>query len=261
MHLVQRGETLYSIAQKAYGDGLEYPRILMANPWLDAESLRVGEIIRLPAVQSSQGNLLSVDPKGAGYEPAPEGPRPAPASAKASSGRSTFSFRDLVPSMGSSTLFGQPVHKISFFALAGLMVHAFVQGLLLWVVATLAFVREATLKKSLKATFHTEFVTLFTALVLGGVILLMIHIGTSAPGASSGQDLLQTVETYLSHPLGMTIAGLFILGLYLLLSMRFIPQSFGLHRAQTLILIFFGILLPHLMILYTFGQRYGLIKL
>ena len=45
---VKRGDTLYSIARKSYGDGKQWQKIAAANPGLRPESLKVGQTIQIP---------------------------------------------------------------------------------------------------------------------------------------------------------------------------------------------------------------------
>ena len=47
-YTVQRGDTLWSIAQRTYGDGKRYHDIVAANPGLEPTKLRVGQSITLP---------------------------------------------------------------------------------------------------------------------------------------------------------------------------------------------------------------------
>lgn len=47
-YTVQKGDTLYSIAQRRYGSGAQYKKILSANPGLKAERLLPGTKIKLP---------------------------------------------------------------------------------------------------------------------------------------------------------------------------------------------------------------------
>jgi 5'-nucleotidase / UDP-sugar diphosphatase len=47
-YVVKRGDTLYGIARRAYGDGKQWQRIAAANPGLSPQSLRVGQTIVLP---------------------------------------------------------------------------------------------------------------------------------------------------------------------------------------------------------------------
>ncbi len=47
--LVQRGDTLFEIARRAYGDGFQYPKIFAANPHLTSPDLiEVGDVLRVP---------------------------------------------------------------------------------------------------------------------------------------------------------------------------------------------------------------------
>lgn len=47
-YTIQRGDTLWSIAQRVYGDGQRWRDIIAVNPGLDATRLRVGQQIVLP---------------------------------------------------------------------------------------------------------------------------------------------------------------------------------------------------------------------
>jgi 5'-nucleotidase len=46
---VQRGDTPASIARRYLGEAARWPEIASANPGLDARSLQVGQVLRLPA--------------------------------------------------------------------------------------------------------------------------------------------------------------------------------------------------------------------
>jgi hypothetical protein len=58
----------------------------------------------------------------------------------------------------------------------------------------------------------------------------------------------------------MAIAGLSVLALYVILSLRFIPQVFGLAMGRAMALTAFSILIPHLIGFYLVGQRTGIIR-
>ena len=45
---VQRGDTLWSIAKRTYGDGAQYKKIVSANPSVKNERLIVGQTLQLP---------------------------------------------------------------------------------------------------------------------------------------------------------------------------------------------------------------------
>lgn len=47
-YTVKKGDTLYSIARKSYGDGKQWQRIASANPGLRPETLKVGQTITIP---------------------------------------------------------------------------------------------------------------------------------------------------------------------------------------------------------------------
>lgn len=47
-HTIRKGDTLYSIARRHYGDGKQWQAIVAANPGLDPQKLPVGKTIVLP---------------------------------------------------------------------------------------------------------------------------------------------------------------------------------------------------------------------
>ena len=47
-YTVKKGDTLYSIAKTAYGNGNQWQRIASANPGLSPATLKVGQTIMLP---------------------------------------------------------------------------------------------------------------------------------------------------------------------------------------------------------------------
>ena len=47
-YTVQKGDTLWSIAQRTYGDGKQYRKIVQANPTIKGERVMVGQTIMLP---------------------------------------------------------------------------------------------------------------------------------------------------------------------------------------------------------------------
>lgn len=53
MHAVVRGDTLWGLAEKYYGDGHKYPEIFEANkPMLnDPNKIYVGQVLRIPAIK------------------------------------------------------------------------------------------------------------------------------------------------------------------------------------------------------------------
>ncbi len=48
-YVVKRGDTLWGIAQRTYGDGKQYRKILAANPNIKGEQLNVGQKIVIPS--------------------------------------------------------------------------------------------------------------------------------------------------------------------------------------------------------------------
>lgn len=72
-HTVRAGETLESIARRAYGEGRYWRAIAQANPLMDAERIDAGDVIRLPIDPDNVQGVL-VDAAGDRAEPAPAAP-------------------------------------------------------------------------------------------------------------------------------------------------------------------------------------------
>jgi nucleoid-associated protein YgaU len=47
-YTVQKGDTLWSISTRVYGDGKQYRRIVAANPAIRGESINIGQRITIP---------------------------------------------------------------------------------------------------------------------------------------------------------------------------------------------------------------------
>jgi len=61
-HVVKRGDTPATIARQYLGDAARWPEIAQANPGLDARSLQIGQVLRLPetaAQAQPQGDVPS----------------------------------------------------------------------------------------------------------------------------------------------------------------------------------------------------------
>ena len=54
-YVLRKGDTLWRIAEKAYGSGLEKRRIKEANPWIEDKRLIPGTGIRIPAMPAPTG--------------------------------------------------------------------------------------------------------------------------------------------------------------------------------------------------------------
>ena len=264
-HVVKPGESLFSIAERAYGNGLEWPRIWEANPWLDPDSLRSGEIVRIPARDPSWGD----PPLRETYlGDAPQAQEPAPAEGKtrrtANPGTGTpglGAFKNLANHVSERTLFGLRPEKVLVFVFLACLLHAVFQGVIVWLTANITFVKEASFKKSMKATFLTEMLTFATLISLAGVAIIMLYLGSEPESARAGAvPLFPALEDQLRRPMGMAIAGLSVLALYVVLSLRFIPQVFGLAMGRAMMLMAFSILIPHLIGFYLVGQRTGIIR-
>lgn len=48
-YTVQKGDTLWSIAQRFLGDGKRWREIVEVNPGLEPSKLKIGQVIMLPA--------------------------------------------------------------------------------------------------------------------------------------------------------------------------------------------------------------------
>lgn len=48
-YTVQQGETPWSMAQKFYGNGAEYTKILEANGLQEGENIKPGDVLKIPA--------------------------------------------------------------------------------------------------------------------------------------------------------------------------------------------------------------------
>lgn len=62
-HRVQRGESLWSIAEQHYGDGRQWARLVQANPGIeDPDEIEVGQLIRIPGVVAQPAPPARRDP-------------------------------------------------------------------------------------------------------------------------------------------------------------------------------------------------------
>jgi 5'-nucleotidase/UDP-sugar diphosphatase len=48
-YVVKKGDTLWSIAQRSYGDGKQYRKIVAANPGIKGDRVNVGQKIVIPS--------------------------------------------------------------------------------------------------------------------------------------------------------------------------------------------------------------------
>jgi hypothetical protein len=263
-HRVRQGESLFGLAERAYGNGLEWPRIWEANPWLDPDNLRAGELVYIPARDASWGDppskeTYALNPGTGKFE---EGRAPKSARRSTNPGSGTpglHVFRNLATQVSARTVFGLPVEKVLFILFLCFLLHAFFEGILVWLAANLTFVKEASFKKSLKATLMTEMLTFATVIVLGGAAILMLYLGTDPGAGGGGAPLFPALEEYLRTPAGLAVTGFAVLGLYIILSLRFFPQVFGVPMSRAVTLMALAILIPHLVGFYLVGQRTGMI--
>jgi len=273
-HRVRPGESLTAIAEEAYGNGMEWYLIWEANSWIDPDHIRAGEIIYIPPrdpslAESAPRGIRAADPPLGSFDDA-EGAESAPAntagrSIAANPGRSGSGsggmsvLRNLATNVSSRTVFGMSIEKALLFGFGGFLGHAIFQGILVWLAANITFVKEATFWKSLKAVLLAESLTFATLLVLAGVGVLMIYLG-SDPSGTGDTKLFPALESYLQSATGLAIAGLIVFALYATLSLRFLPQVFGIPMSRATTLMAIAILVPHLAGAYLVGQRTGLIR-
>lgn len=61
-HIVQKGDCLYDIAKKFYGNGSEIGRIVEANSLRYPKPLRDGQILKIPEKKAFCNNECDCDP-------------------------------------------------------------------------------------------------------------------------------------------------------------------------------------------------------
>lgn len=52
-YFVRRGDTLWDISARLFGDPTVWPRLVVANPGLSARDLRAGQILMVPDVAAA----------------------------------------------------------------------------------------------------------------------------------------------------------------------------------------------------------------
>ena len=159
----------------------------------------------------------------------------------------------------SKTLFGVSLEMFGCYVLLFCLFHAIMQGLIVWITSHITFVREASIRKSLKASFLTEMLTLCTLVVISIVAIMMLYVGTENVTEGASTQLFPLVEEYLSTPVGLGAVGCCLLALHVLLSLRFIPQIFEIRRTQAFLVVVLGVLAPHLAGFYVVGKKMGFI--
>jgi hypothetical protein len=170
-------------------------------------------------------------------------------------------FRDLANNVSGKTVLGLTLEKAIMVLFIIFMLHALVEVVLVWLAANITFVKDVSFKKSMKAIFMTEMLTFTTLVALAVVGILLLYLGTDpAPQAAGGAQLFPTLEGYLRSPTGMALACFAVLALYIILSLRFLPQVFGVPMSQGITLMTLAILIPHLIGMYLVGQRTGIIQ-
>jgi hypothetical protein len=238
-HTVKPGETLFSIAEKYYGNGYEWVRLKEYQPWVDPDHLVPGEVIHVPdAPYGFRGGsgMTSLD---------------------LPSGRSLFAW---MPTLGNVSLFGRSLNQVILILLVWFVLHFSIQGLFVWFAAHLAFVKDVSMKKAMRATLQSESLALICVVMAAVVGLMLLYVGTTSPGKPVTADLLSTAEEYLGSPSGIAIGGMLLVSLYGFLGIRFIPPAFGIQPGRGVAIVMVAILVPHLIGFYLLGHRMGLLN-
>jgi hypothetical protein len=265
-HRVQPGESLFAIAERVYGNGLEWPRLWEANPWVNPDHLRAGEIIYIPAPD----NTLAETPESAGgglartSDISQSRTRGARAGVRTSmdpggGNPGVRMFHNLRRNVSNKTIFGFTLERAAMVIVMCYLFHALLQSVLVWLAAHITFVKEVSFKKSMKAVFLTETLT-FTTIVVVGIVSVLVIYTTAEPLGDGAGPLFPTIEGYMHSPMGLALAGLLVMVLYVVLSLRFLPQVFGLPMNHAIALMALAILIPHLLGVYYVGQRMGFIQ-
>jgi len=71
-YTVQGGDSLWTIAQKVYGDGTKYPLIMSANGLTSTTRLRVGTVLKIPAIAGALPAPTSTPAASTPIAPAPQ---------------------------------------------------------------------------------------------------------------------------------------------------------------------------------------------
>ena len=287
-YIIREHDNLFRIAERAYGNGFDYYRILEANPLIDPDRLIPGKRIEIPAIAAPTSPVppesLADELRAAGaLEPAAfrevapqppladaapvEEPRAAQAPAPAihadpagAEPKSSSVWNTLQNKIQSKTLFGLSLEMFACYVLLFCLTHAILQGLIVWITSHITFVREASIRKSFKASFLAEMITLCTLVIVGVVAVMMLYVGTENAAEASSSQLFPMIEDYLVKPVGLVAVGGCLLCLYVLLSLRFIPQIFEIQRAQAFMVVLLGVLAPHLAGFYLVGKKMGFIQ-
>lgn len=249
-HVVKPGETLFGIAEMYYGNGYKWTELLQYNTWVNPDRLVVGRTIFIP------------DPKFMPADDVQGTASPDPGvrdHGNPGFGPGIGSFGSFFGELGSARLFGMSLYKLVLILCAWFMIHAAIQGSFVWFAAHLAFVKDVSFKKAMRATVQSEGLATVFLIVVSVTALMMVYVGTAPPGKPVLSDLLLTVEDYLRSSSGMALAGFLIVGLYVFLGVRFIPQAFEIPGGQGVAIVFLAVLIPHVVFLYLIGTRMGFI--
>ncbi len=276
-YVVRPGENLFAIAEREYGNGMLWPEIRRANPWVRPYKLQPDEPIYIPTLDvrwepNARKRADGLNPTRPPTAP-PLASDPPPASVAvqdefgddtgeapvAHANPASFgTFSNVISDVSSKKVFGMPAMQAIVFCFCGLLSHSLLQSVLVWLATIFTFLKETSFKKSMKAVFLTETLTFATILTVGALGILMLYLG-SPEELSRSDRLFPTVEDYINTRQGMAVAIAALLLIYGVLSIRFFPQVLGVKRGQALPVVILAVLLPHMLGLYFIGQRLGFI--
>ncbi len=265
-YIVRPGENLFAIAEREYGNGMLWPEIRRANPWVRPYQLQADEEIYIPRLDARWESNARRRADGVNPTPLASDPRPAsdPVQEHADDTReapvtqanpaSFGTFSNVISDVSTKKVFGMPAMNAIVFCFCGLLSHSLLQSVLVWLATIFTFLKETSFRKSMKAVFLTETLTFATILTVGALGILMLYLG-SPEELSRNDRLFPTVEDYISTRQGMAVAIAALLLIYGVLSIRFFPQVLGVKRGQALPVVILAVLIPHLLGLYFIGQR------
>ncbi len=259
-YTIQSSDNLFSIAKRAYGNGMLWPEIRRHNPWIqDPYQLRPGQIIYVPRLEENWSDEART--RAEALDPPAESP-PAETPGDRSRGFANLpgvdGWQNVMQGVSAKTLFGLPVQQTVLFGFFGLLSHSFIQSILVWLATIFTFVKETSFRRALKAVLLTETLTFATILTVGVMAVFMVYLGSGPDELTRGGELFPALESYLQTPTGLGLATTGLLLVYTVLSLRFYPQVLRVKIGQAVPVLALAVLLPHLVGIYLVGQRIGL---
>lgn len=241
-HVVQPNETLFGIAEKYYGNGYEWVHLQEYNRVEDPDHLAAGSTIFVPNPK--------LDPSEHSHQ--------NPGSVVTNNPSKLADLPAFFIALTQLNVFGMSFYKILICVAIWFMLHSMIQGAFVWFAAHMAFIKDVSLRKAMRATFQSESLATVLLFILAVMGLLVVFFDNGPP-AESLASVVATVESHLTTEGGMLAAGAFLVLLYVFLGIRFIPQAFQTSSGQGFAVVIVSILLPHSIFLYLLGSRFGFI--